>query len=81
MVLLLFCLLSLLYLFALSLLSCRSVTSVYFLQILGGSTHDKEFILKLIMDTVYPVELVPVMVKNVTFYIYWNMYILKAHGF
>jgi len=29
--------------------------------ILGGSTHDKEFILKLIMDTVYPVELVPIM--------------------
>lgn len=25
--------------------------------------HDKEFILKLIMDTVYPVELVPIMVK------------------
>ena len=41
----------------------RFLTSVYFLQILGGSTHDKEFILKLIMDTVYPVELVPIMVK------------------
>lgn len=32
--------------------------------ILHGRTHDKEFILKLIMDTVYPMELFPVMYKE-----------------
>jgi hypothetical protein len=57
------CLLFLFCVFPLIPLSYSFVTSVYFLQILGGSTHDKEFILKLIMDTVYPVEIVPIMVK------------------
>ncbi|KDR19314.1 nuclear RNA export factor 1-like isoform X2 [Zootermopsis nevadensis] len=33
-------------------------------MILNGSIHDKEFILKVIMDAVYPIDLIPVMYKE-----------------
>jgi hypothetical protein len=45
-------------------ISCKFATLIFLLQILNGSTHEKEFILKLIMDTVNPVDLIPVMVRT-----------------